>query len=250
MSINPSKSQGKGAWFTTTSWSSLDAIRSGTPQATEALENLCRKYWYPLYAYVRRVGNDAHDAEDLTQGFFQQVLEKNLLGGADRSRGKFRSYLLIALKFYLQNARAFRTAQKRGGGRILISLDDESPEARYVKEPSTEASPEKMFEQRWAMTILEHVQRQLQEDYEGRDKGDLFDALKGFLSETADMRDYNTVAERLGMKPNAVAVAVHRLRDRYRELVRVEVAQTVASPEDVDAEMQHFFTALSATSGS
>jgi len=211
----------------------------------EALERLCSVYWYPIYSYVRRVGHPPEDAEDLTQGFFYELLEKNYFRSAHRGRGKFRSFLLVSLKYYLENDKDQRRAQKRGGGVPLISLDDDTAEERFQKEPATDLSPEKLFDQHWARTVLELVRVQLAEEYRARGKEALFEPLKVFICEETEMRDYERVGTQLQMRPNAVAVAVHRLRHRYRELVREEIARTVASPADLESEMRHFYEALS-----
>jgi len=232
---------GRRQWFTTTSWTMVEHAQLG---AQEALERLCSVYWYPIYVYIRRVGYSPQDAEDLAQGFFYELLEKNYFRAAHRGRGKFRSFLLVSLKYFLENDKDLRRAQKRGGGVPLISLDDETAEERYHKEPASDLSPEKLFDQHWARTVLEQVQARLRDEYRGHGKLALYERLHGFLSEETEMRDYDRVGAELQMRPGTVAVAVHRLRHRYRELVREEIARTVASPADVDSEMRHFYAAL------
>jgi len=211
----------------------------------EALERLCSVYWYPVYAYIRRTGHRPEDAEDLTQGFFFELLEKNFFRAADRKRGKFRSFLLVSLKYFLDNVKDYQSAKKRGGGIPLVSLDEETGENRYRLEPvAPELTPEQLFDQRWAQTLLSLVQAQLREEYRAGDRMELYEALKGFLSAETAAHDYTEAGARLHLKPGTVAVAVHRLRHRYRELVRQEIARTVASPGDVESELRHFFAAL------
>jgi RNA polymerase sigma-70 factor (ECF subfamily) len=232
---------GRRQWFTTTSWTLVEKAQLGSQ---EALERLCSVYWYPIYAYIRRIGHSPQDAEDLAQGFFYELLEKNYFRAAHRGRGKFRSFLLVSLKYFLENDRDLRTAKKRGGGVPLVSLDDETAEERYAKEPASDVSPERLFDQQWARTVLEQVQAQLREEYRAHGKLELYERLHVFLSEETEMRDYDRIGAQLQMRSGTVAVAVHRLRHRYRELVRQEIACTVASPADIDGEMRHFYAAL------
>jgi RNA polymerase sigma-70 factor (ECF subfamily) len=241
MKTGTTGAEDKRAWFGTTSWTMVENAQGGSK---EALEKLCRSYWFPLYAYIRRLGRSPEDAQDLTQGFFYELLEKNYFRAAQRGRGKFRSFLLVSLKYFLENERDQRMAQKRGGGVPLISLDDESAEERYGREPVSDLSPEKLFDRAWARTVLEQVQLRLREEYRAKDKLDLYERLQGFLNEETGARDYDAIATQGQMRPGTVAVAVHRLRHRYRELVREEIARTVASPADVDGELRHFYAAL------
>lgn len=232
---------GKGHWFATTSWTGVEHAQKGSQ---EALERLCSVYWYPIYSYIRRMGYSPEDAEDLAQGFFCELLEKNYFRAAQRGRGKFRSFLLVSLKYFLENDRDQRMARKRGGGVRLISLDDDTAEERYRAEPVSDLTPEKLFDQRWARTVLDQVQARIEEEYRARGKAALYEQLKVFICEETEMRDYEKVGAQLQMRPNAVAVAVHRLRHRYRELLREEIARTVASPADIESEMRHFYAAL------
>lgn len=235
----------KRQWFVTTSWSNLEAAQQGdTSQAREALESICNTYWYPLYAYIRRKGHSAQDAEDLTQAYFFQVLEKNYLGAVDRQKGKFRSFLLASLNHFLSNQRDFRNAEKRGGGKPLISLDDQTAEDRYQLEPATDLTPEKMFEYRWAGTLMDQVRQKLKEECDEAGKSALFGEVQQYLLQEPPSGGYNEVADHLKMSSGAVAVAVHRLRQRFGELVRLEVSGTVASPEDVEPEMNHLLEVL------
>jgi DNA-directed RNA polymerase specialized sigma24 family protein len=232
-------------WFATTHWSVvLNAGKNVEPAASAALEKLCRAYWYPLYYYVRRQGHMPHDAQDLTQEFFARLLEKNFLESVRPDKGKFRSFLLAALKHFLANHRERTNAAKRGGGMILISLDEETAENLYSREPSASASPETAFEKRWAITLLDRAFTQVRQEYADGGKGQLFEGLKLFLEEGAGHGEYAAVAAELGLTPNGAAVAVHRLRQRYRELVRVEVAHTLARPEELEDEMRHLFATL------
>jgi RNA polymerase sigma-70 factor (ECF subfamily) len=235
----------KAQWFTTTHWSVvLMAGRGPAPGADAALERLCRTYWYPLYAYVRRRGNGPEDAQDLTQEFFARLLERNYLGEVGPEKGKFRSFLLAALNHFLANEYDRARALKRGGGKAPISLDAETAEGLFLLEPATNLTPEKIFEKRWATTLLDQAFRRLRDDYTRTGKEEMFSELKAFLTEGAASGDYAPVAARLRIPPGAVAVAVHRLRQRYRELVRAEVADTVASPGEMEAEMRHLFAVL------
>ena len=231
--------------FLTTHWSVvLGAGEESSPAATEALEKLCRAYWYPLYAYVRRRGFAAPDAQDLTQEFFARLVEKHYLAGVDRSKGKFRTFLLAALEHFLANQWRDARAQKRGGGQTLLSLDDAAAETRYHLEPVDCDTPEKIYERRWALTLLEQTLSRLREECRATDKTQLFDELKGVLSGEESERTYAEIAARLGMTEGAVKAAVHRLRQRYGTLLREEIAQTVASPEEIDEEIRHLFAAV------
>jgi RNA polymerase sigma-70 factor (ECF subfamily) len=232
-------------WFTTTHWSVvLSAGQSTSPRAEAALEELCRAYWYPLYAYVRRQGHSPHDAQDLTQEFFARLLQKNYLGAVARDKGKFRSFLLVALKHFLANEFDRATALKRGGGQTLISLDEQGAEELYALESPTSISPENAFEKRWAITLLERALAQVRSEFIAAGKGGVFEPLKAFLTDGAGSGNYAPVAVELGMTANAVAVAVCRLRQRYREVVRAEIAHTVAAPEEIEDEMRHLFAVL------
>ena len=232
--------------FVTTCWTEvLLAREQDAPGAPQALEHLCRLYWYPLYAHIRQSVNDPHDAEDLTQEFFRLLIEKNYLGAVDRQRGKFRSFLLVAVKRFLINAHKHASRLKRGGGQSLVSLDVELAESRFRADLATGLSPEQIFERRWAQTILDQASNQLRDEYVANDKRDLFEALHGFLTEESRFGDYADVAKRLGMTSSTVAVAVHRLRQRYRQLVREAVRPTVADPSEIEGEVKHLAAALS-----
>jgi DNA-directed RNA polymerase specialized sigma24 family protein len=231
-------------WFTTTHWSVVLAAREKqSPQAADALERLCRTYWYPLYAYVRRKGYDAHDAQDLTQEFLARLLARNYLTVADRNRGKFRSFLLGTLEHFLAREWTKAHAQKRGGGQPLFSLDEVDAENRYRLEPAHELTADRIFDRRWATTLLEEAMARLREDYTADHRGDLFARLEGFLTGNAPETSYAEMAASLNMSEGALKVAVHRLRQRYGELVRAEIAQTVATPEEAVEEL-HYLAAL------
>lgn len=225
--------------FVTTCWTEVMlASEQAAPGAREALEHLCRLYWYPIYAHVRRTVHDPHDAEDLTQEFFRLLIEKNYLGVVDRQRGRFRSFLLIAVKRFLINAHKHATRQKRGGGQAHLSLNVEAAEEYLQSELATQLSPEEIFDRRWARAVLEQASARLREEYAAGGKAELFTALGGFLTEESKFGDYSDVATKLGMTPSAVAVAVHRLRSRYKQLAREAVRLTVADAAEVDEEMK------------
>ena len=237
----------RGTWFTTTHWSLvLHAQATSAPQADAALEKLCRTYWYPLYAYVRRKGEDEESARDLTQGFFARLLEKNYLDQVRREKGKFRSFLLAALNHFMLDEWDKARAQKRGGGHPLISLDDSTSEDRYHLEPADIMSPERLYERRCALTLLGQAQERLkQEHVKGAESRREYDCLKVFLTGDNDAPSYANVAVELGLTEDAVKAAIFRLRKRYRELVREEVANTVDSPEAVDEEIRYMITVIS-----
>jgi RNA polymerase sigma-70 factor (ECF subfamily) len=232
-----------GSRFEVTRWSIVLAAGGGdSREARGALEKLCATYWYPLYAFVRRQGRDAHDAQDLTQEFFARLLEKGWLESVDRAKGKFRSFLLATMKHFLANEWDRAHAQKRHGGRALLSLDAESAESRYAMEPAESATADKIFERRWALTLLDQVLARLREEFAAAGKAKIFDELKPAL--TGEKIPYDEIGGRLAMNEGAVKTAVHRLRQRYRELIRDEIAQTLGSEEDVDSELRHLMAAL------
>lgn len=242
----PTSSTPPGAGrFATTHWSVvLAAARPASPRYHDALGTLCRTYWFPLYAYLRRQGYDSHQAEEYTQAFFARMLEKRGLRLADPKRGKFRSFLLAALKHYLANELDRAQAQKRGGGRKVLSLDFENAESQYALEPSHQLTAEKLFERSWALTVLERTMARLQAESAGANKQKLFDRLKVYLTGERSSVSYRDVAAELDITEGAVKVAVHRLRRRYRELLRDEIAQTVTTEEQVDEEIRDLFAAL------
>jgi RNA polymerase sigma factor (sigma-70 family) len=231
--------------FATTRWSLVLTARQGfTAEAHEALSSLCQLYWYPLYAFIRRKGYGTDDAHDLAQGFFTRLLEKNQFAVADPQRGRFRSWLLASLQHYLANEWDRANTLKRGGGQIPLSLDAATAEGQYRLEPSHELNPERLFERRWALALLERVLDSLRDECTRTGRARLFDKLKDSLVGEASESSYQQIAVDLGSSPGAVKVAAHRLRRRYRELLREEISQTVANPEDVDDELRMLLTAL------
>jgi RNA polymerase sigma-70 factor (ECF subfamily) len=231
--------------FATTHWSLVVAAgRNSSPQSKEALASLCGTYWYPLYACVRSQGFAPHDAQDLTQDFFARLLARNDFAAADRTKGRFRSYLSAALKHFLANHRDQARARKRGAGRVSVSLDFTTAEGRFSREPVHTDTADKAFARRWAMTLLERVLAQLRGEHENAGKAMSFDRMKDFLSGNQNATGYADVAADLNMTEGAVKVAVHRLRRRYRELLRAEIAQTVADSGEVDDEIRELFAAL------
>jgi RNA polymerase sigma factor (sigma-70 family) len=232
--------------FATTRWSLVAAAGQGAaPEAQEALAALCQAYWYPLYAYARRRLPSAHDAQDLTQEFFAELLEKHYLEAADPRRGKFRSFLLTAFKHFLSKQRERGNAQKRGGGRPTVALDFHGAESRYRLEPADHTTPEMVFERRWALAILEQALTRLRQELANAGKESLFECLKGALEGEGPQDSQARIGAQLGMSEQAVKVAVYRLRRRYRELLRAEIAQTVEAPEQVDDELRDLFAAVS-----
>lgn len=231
------------ARFATTRWSVVLTAGRETPGGRESLARLCQSYWFPLYAYVRRRGYSPEDAQDLTQAFFARLMEKNWIEAADRTKGRFRSFLLTAMKHFLADEWDRERAQKRGGGQIL-PLEFATAETQYSREPADTDTPERIFERRWALTLLERTLAALREQYAAAGKLPLFEALKPFLTGDADPPRLRTIAGELGMTEGAVKVAIHRLRQKYRELLRGEIAQTVAGQGDVDGELAELQTAL------
>ncbi|HKI72946.1 MAG TPA: sigma-70 family RNA polymerase sigma factor [Verrucomicrobiae bacterium] len=231
--------------FQTTHWSVVLAAGQGdSPRRAEALEKLCRAYWYPLYAYVRQRGHGPEDAQDLTQEFLARLLEKNWLADLDPHTGRFRSFLLTALNRFLINEYDRGQAAKRGGGRKVLSLDQAQAEGRYLHEPATDETPEKIFDRRWALAVLDQALAHLRAETSAVGKSQPFELLNPFLSREAEAGEYAAIAQQLGLSVGAVGVAVHRLRQRYREVARQEVAQTLADAAQVDEEMRHLFAAL------
>jgi RNA polymerase sigma factor (sigma-70 family) len=233
--------------FVTTRWSVvLAAGASDTIHARDALAKLCETYWYPLYAYVRQRGYAPHDAQDLTQEFFARLLERNSLRAITREKGKFRSFLLTAFNHFLVDEWKKARAQKRGGGQ-LISLDASDAETRFGREPVDMMTPEKLFDQNWALALLESVLDQLQREYVAEGKGALFKELKPALAGARDAVPYAALAVRLSIAENTVKTSVHRLRKRYRELLRLNVAHTVATANEVEEELRTLFRVLAAS---
>lgn len=233
--------------FMTTRWTLVIAAgQRELPQSDEALAALCRAYWYPLYGFVRRQGHGPEEAQDLTQEFFTKLLEKNYVGDADRKRGKFRSFLLASLKHFLSNQRDRARAKKRGGGLAVFSLDFQSAERQFCREPAHSATPERLFERRWALTLLERVLMRLEEEYTAAGNAEVFHRLKDFLIREKGGTPYRQVAEELDMTEGAVKVVVHRMRKVYRRLLEDEVSQTVSTAAEMEDELQQLFTAVGA----
>jgi RNA polymerase sigma-70 factor (ECF subfamily) len=234
-----------GDLFVTTRWTLiLQAGRRHTPQSDEALQELCRTYWYPLYAYVRRQGHSREDAEDLTQAFFARLLEKNWLEQLASDKGRFRGFLHAAMKHFLANEWDKSHAQKRGGAVPHLSLDWQSADSTYLLTPAADLSAEKMFDRAWSITLLERVLARLQAEAVADGKEAQFEQLKSFLALGQSAIAYPELAAQLGLSDGAARVAVHRLRKRYRELLREEVAQTLADPTQVEEEMRSLFLAF------
>jgi len=232
-------------YFPTTHWSLVAATRRNeTTRVQAALDSLCRAYWYPLYAYARRRGYTAEDAEDLTQEFFARVIEGHWFGRAERAKGRLRTFLLTAMERFLANEWARRRALKRGGGMRDIPLQLDDAETRYGVDPADTRTPEQDFEYRWALTLLGEVVSKLESQFTQRGQADLFAALKPCLVGASESQPYVELGVKLGLEEGAVKAAVHRMRQQYRELLRAEITNTVTSPEEVDGEMRHLFKVL------
>ncbi|HEV8383885.1 MAG TPA: hypothetical protein VGQ11_03360 [Candidatus Acidoferrales bacterium] len=232
-------------WFTTTHWSVVHSARGSSPQAAAALEALCRTYWPPLYTYIRRRGHDLHDAQDLTQAFIAHLLTQDFLADVCREKGKFRSFLLASLNIFLVNEHRRSSARKRGGGLGFVPLDATDAEEWLRAEPVVTETAEDIFDRRWALTLLERAFARARGEFEAAGKLARFECLKTFLEGDVSHGDYNVAAHELNMSPGAVAVAVHRLRQRYREILRREIADTVGTPEQAEEELRDLRTILS-----
>ena len=245
MSSDCASSSAPGDIFATTHWTVvLAAGKRHTPQSDGALEKLCKTYWFPLYAYVRRRGHGKQDAEDLTQAFFARLLEKNFLANLDSEKGKFRAFLLAALKHFLANEWDKSQAQKRGGGAVNLSLDWQTADTKFQVAATNEPSPDKAFDREWALALLAKVIERLQSECAADGKGKLFEQLKMFLMAGGGDSAQAEVAKSLGMEEGAVRVAIHRLRKRYRALLRDEIAHTLTDESQVEAEMRALFGAF------
>ena len=232
-------------WFDSTHWTTVLAARDGdSPAGREALEKLCATYWFPLYAFVRRRGHPPAEAEDLTQGFFARFLEKNYLREVRPERGRFRQFLLTALKHYLANEWDRARALKRGGGCPCIPLDQALAEQRFAGDLSEDSTPERAYEQAWALLLLERVHRRLGEEFEAAGKRGRFELLEQFLPGGPAELTYAAVGQRLGLSEGAIKSEAHRLKRRYAELVRLEIAHTVEHPAEIDEELRHLMGVL------
>ena len=229
--------------FPTTRWSRIVAAGDGAATG-EALAELCAAYWFPIYAFIRRKGNDPERALDLTQGYFARLLERRTVAAADPARGRFRSFLLADCSHFLAHQRDRDDAAKRGGGRAAVSIDARDAEGRYLVEPAHEQTPERLFERDWALTLLEEVLSGLRREYERTGRGAAFEVLKVALDTGSRRVPHAELAARLGTTEAAAQVAVHRLRKRYRESVRAAIAATVADEAEVDDELRALFAAL------
>jgi RNA polymerase sigma-70 factor (ECF subfamily) len=244
---NDARSTAAPKGFQTTRWSLIVAARGGEGAAAkDALATLCGIYWYPLYAFVRRKGYDAETAQDLVQGFFARLLEKGDLVSVDRGKGKFRSFLMAACTHYLANQSDQRRAKKRGGGRVTISIDRLTAEGRYGREPAHEVTAERLFEKQWALTLLDHVIGRLETEMAQADKSRQFEVLRPALLGAAERTPFARIAAELGLSEEAARAAAHRLRRRYRDLLREEVIRTLDDPADVDEEIAALFASLGA----
>lgn len=230
--------------FATTHWSVVVAAgETDSPQARAAMEQLCRAYWFPLYAYVRRQGRDAHEAQDLTQEFFLRLLDKQYLRLADSTRGKFRSFLLTSLKRFLVNDWEKACAAKRGGGQAKLPLDCGDAERRYLAEPAKDLTPDRVFEKRWAIALVERALDRLRDEYSAANKLKLFEELKGHV--WGDGSDsYNELSVRLNTSEGALRIAAHRMREQFRRVLREEVAHTARTPKEIDEELRYLISVL------
>jgi RNA polymerase sigma factor (sigma-70 family) len=229
--------------FVTTHWSAVR--RAGQPDsaaAQDGLSELCQTYWYPLYGFIRRQGRAPHEAEDLTQEFFARLLEKNYVADARQEKGKFRTFLLTALKRFLANEWDRQHAQKRGGFQTTIAMDQALAESRFNAELAHDLQPDVLFERQWAITLLDRVMAQLKEEYLGSGRAKLFEHLQSCLIKEETAQPYAKIADELSLTEAAVKTAVHRLRARYRDILRLEIGKTVSTPEEVETELRHLFS--------
>jgi DNA-directed RNA polymerase specialized sigma24 family protein len=237
--------------FVTTHWSVVLGAKSEVSKEVDAaLESLCRAYWWPLYAFVRRRGHDEHGAQDLTQEFFARLLAKDFLRTVDRSKGRFRSFLLAALEHFLANEWRNAHTQKRGGNFSFVSADTDSAEQQYLQVPATNLSPQQLFDQQWAVTLLNQTLARLREEFVEAGKGTQFETLRIFLTGEKHAASYGALAVELGTTEAALKMAVSRMRQRYGELLRTEIASTVSDPREIEEELRALFGALSSPPGS
>jgi RNA polymerase sigma factor (sigma-70 family) len=230
--------------FATTHWSVVLTAQDESPAAQEALEKLCRAYWRPIYSFVRRQGVGPEEAEDLTQGFFALLLERRDLSAVRKEKGRLRSYLLVSLKHFLADERRRAMAIKRGKGQRLVPLEELSAKERIEMEPADHLSADRLYERRWASTLMEQVLRRLKDEYRTAGNAALFDRLKGLLTDEPGAPSRAEIAARLGMTENAVWQALHRFRHRYQVLLREEISHTVAIASDIEDELRHLISVL------
>jgi RNA polymerase sigma factor (sigma-70 family) len=223
----------------------LAAKNGDVPHASEALEQLCRTCWPPLYAFIRREGHDETEAKDLTQELFLRLIERDYLQHLKHQRGRFRSFMLTLLKNFLREQRNRAGTQKRGGGKVIVSLEEEGPDGAYLHEPVDHLSPDQVFERRWAQTVFQAALNRLRDEYVESGRGPFFDCLKDFQPREAGAPSYAQIGTTFGMTEAAVKSAVQRMRQRHREILREEIANTVTSPEEIDEEIQHLREVLS-----
>lgn len=237
---------GGASSFPNTRWTLvLNAANPALPQSHDALTSLCEGYWYPIYAFVRRKGHSPEDAQDLTQGFFLQILEGSFFQRANRDKGRFRTFLLVALRFYLADMGDRANARKRGAGTETLPFEVRDGEAAYIREPVSAETPERIFERRWARTVLDRVLKMIKDEFIRHGRLEHFNHLKVYLMGQAEV-PYAELAKRLDISESALKSGIHRLRKKYRDLLRAEVASTVSDPVDVDEELRYLLTAISA----
>jgi len=238
-------SSGARRVFPRTQWSVVLAARQRTsPESAAALETICRAYWYPLYAYVRRCGHSAHDAQDLTQEFFSRLLEKRWLDSADRDKGRLRTFLIVALKRFMAKEWRRASAQRRGGGQVHLTIDTSFAESRYAAAVPGELQADGVFDRQWALTVMDLTLKRLQQELQSAGKGDDFEALKSCLMAPRGTIDYSAMAAGLRVSEGAARIVVHRFRKRFRELFREEIAQTLADRGELEGEMHHLAETL------
>ena len=239
----PASSGPAPAAFPNTRWSVVIAARQPSPESAAALETICREYWYPLYAFVRRSGKSAHDAQDLTQEFFRRLLEKRWLDSADRDKGRLRSFLIIALKKFMANEWDRASAQRRGGGLAHAQIDTTFAESRLAADANA-LPPDEAYDRQWALTLINLTLNRVRDEFAAHGKAADYDTMKNCLLADRGAIDYPAVARQLGLNEGAARVAVHRLRKRFREIYREEIAQTLAGDADLETEMRHLAAAL------
>lgn len=235
-----------GAQFDKTQWSQVLRAADSTAEGSgSALQNLCQSYWYPLYAFVRRSGHSPQDAEDLTQAFFARLLDKNYLASADQEKGRFRTFLIVALKHFLANEFEKQHAVKRGGFSTFVEIDQEHAETLYGNELATDDQPDSLLEKQWAITLIENVMQRLQAEYNESGRGELFGLLRSCITRDHTAMGYAKIAEQLKTTESAIKMAAMRMRERYQLLLREEIGRTVASADDIDDEIRHLFAVFS-----
>lgn len=243
--MEPAASTGRARQFDATRWSLIVQARGEGPLARSALETLCRGYWFPLYAFVRRSGYSQHDAEDLTQAFFSHVFESDFIHRAAPEKGRFRSFLLVSLRNFIAKQHAREASQKRGGGHRPVDFDESAAEARLAVHGASSLTPSELFDRDWALTLLEQALDRLEAEQRAIGKAALFARLRPFLRTPPQPGDYDALAAELGVAKGTLTVSIHRLQQRYRALVRGEIAQTLASPTDLDDELRYLCSLLS-----